>query len=289
MKKYLLHPATFKLDGGAMFGIIPKPLWERKIKADEKNRINMSLRVVYIETENRKILIDTGIGDYHSDKFNHQFAIEGENLPINKLLNDNFQVKPEDITDIILTHLHFDHVGGLGGGDNGTDLLFPNANIHVHKKHYEYAHSPTPRDSGSFHTQYFMPLLKEYQNKGKLNLVDGDDGLILKDGSDSITFMISKGHTPYMLHPIFDQYIYMADLVPMHHHISIPWVMGYDIEPGTTTLYKEKFFEYIMKNNLTMIFEHDIETYGSKITSDPKKKFISKDSIQASKKIEELS
>ena len=123
MKLTLLHPATFKLDGGAMFGIIPKPLWERKIFPDEKNRILMSLRVLLIETENRKILVDTGIGDYHNEKFNQQFAIQGEKDPLAELLSEQLKIKSEEITDVIITHLHFDHVGGLGGRD-GKTLVF---------------------------------------------------------------------------------------------------------------------------------------------------------------------
>ena len=136
MKTYILHPATFKLDGGAMFGIIPKPLWERKIKADDLNRIHMSLRVMFFETENKKILIDTGIGEYHNEKFYKNFDIVSDENPLVKALA-TIKVKPEEITDVILTHLHFDHVGGIG--DKNGNLLFKNAIIHTHRKHYEYA------------------------------------------------------------------------------------------------------------------------------------------------------
>lgn len=271
-KKFLIHPATFKLDGGAMFGIIPKPLWEKKITPDEFNRIKMSLRVLYIETDNHKILIDTGIGDYHSKKFESQFDIQGAEDPIEGILKAH-GIGSDEITDVILTHLHFDHVGGLGCGVSGTDLVFPNATVHSHKKHFEYAKAPTVRDSGSFQSHFFIPILDQYQKMGKLNLIQGDEGVIIKDGNQCVTFKTSFGHTPYMIHPIVDDLIYMADLVPMGHHISIPWVMGYDIEPGTTTIYKEKFYQYIIEKNLTMVFEHDIETWGGKLSVDDKSRY----------------
>jgi glyoxylase-like metal-dependent hydrolase (beta-lactamase superfamily II) len=273
MRTTLLHPATFKLDGGAMFGIIPKPLWEKKIKPDEFNRINMSLRVVLFETANRKILIDTGLGDYHSEKFNQQFDVQSSSSPLVKAL-DAVGLKAQQITDIVITHLHFDHVGGLGQGEKGCDIIFPNATIHLHAKHLEYAHNPTLRDAGSFHNKTFMPLIDYYRNKNQFNLIEAEEGLILQDGPDKLNYKISFGHTPYMLHPYNDHYIYMADLVPMGHHFNIPWVMGYDIEPGVTTVYKQKFYEFIYDKKLTMIFEHDIESWGAKIGLDEQGKMI---------------
>lgn len=274
MKVSLIHPATFKLDGGAMFGIIPKPLWQKKIMPDELNRILMSLRVVLIETKNKKILVDTGIGDYHNDKFKDQFEITSDQSPLETALKKHKNIQPEDITDIIITHLHFDHVGGLGKGLDSKELVFPNATIHLHQKHFEYAQNPTIRDQGSFQDYFFLPLLKRYLDKNQINFLDGnEEGFILKDGEDEINFKVSFGHTPYMIHPYFKDYIYMADLVPMSHHIRIPWVMGYDIEPGTTTIYKEKFYKFIMDKNLKMIFEHDIETWGGKLIINEKKQY----------------
>jgi glyoxylase-like metal-dependent hydrolase (beta-lactamase superfamily II) len=268
MKKYILHPSTFKLDGGAMFGIIPRPLWQKKIQPDGLNRILMSLRVIYIETHNKKILIDTGIGDYHSKKFNQQFDIQSEQNPLKTILKKQLNIDADEITDIILTHLHFDHVGGLGNGN--SELIFPKATVHVHKDHYEYALNPTIRDAGSFQKHFFKPLLDQYSAAGQLNLVQGEEGQIVER---DIQFKISFGHTPSMLHPIFDGCIYMADLVPMSHHINIPWVMGYDIEPGVTTVYKEKFYEYILDHNLKMIFEHDLDVYGATIHKDEKGRY----------------
>lgn len=265
-KLFILHPATFKLDGGAMFGIIPRPLWEKKIKPDDHNRINMSLRMVLIQDGEKNILVDTGIGHYHSDKFNQQFDIHNCSQNMEEYFQRNFQIGCDQITDIILTHLHFDHVGGLGK----DEPVYKNATVHLHKKHFEYAKNATPRDAGSFHTHIFMPLLDYYNKQNQLKFVDGNEG---KFEGLEVQYLTSFGHTPYMIHPIAQSHIYMADLVPMGHHVSIPWVMGYDIEPGVTTLYKQKFYDYIIANDLTMIFEHDIETWGGKLSVDDHGKY----------------
>jgi glyoxylase-like metal-dependent hydrolase (beta-lactamase superfamily II) len=269
MKKYIIHPATFKLDGGAMFGIIPKPLWQKKIAPDEHNRILMSLRVLFIDMGDKKVLIDTGIGDYHGEKFSSQFDIKTIKSPLSTILKNDLNIDPSEITDIIMTHLHFDHIGGLTEGTD--DITFPNATLHIHSKHYDYSIAPTQRDSGSFQSNVFLPILERYKQLGQINFLNGEDGEIISSKDNSIKFKVSFGHTPYMIHPIIDNYIYMADLVPMSHHLNIPWVMGYDIEPGITTLYKEKFYRYIIENNLTMIFEHDNDAWGGNIKLDGKR------------------
>jgi glyoxylase-like metal-dependent hydrolase (beta-lactamase superfamily II) len=282
MKKYYaLHPAVFKLDGGAMFGIIPKPLWSKSIPADELNRIELSLRVMLIQTQNKNIIIDTGIGDYHGQKFDDRFGVKGIQNPLVELLKKDFNLNPQDITDLIISHLHFDHVGGLGESTDNK-LIFPNATIHLHKKHYEYSLSPTMRDVGSFHQEYFLPLIKECNEKGKINWIEGDQGEILTDGNDKIFFKTSHGHTPYLLHAYDEKFIYMADLVPTSHHVSIPWVMGYDISPGRTTVDKLNFYDFILQNNLTLIFEHDIKAWGAKIQKKNDSEFTIKELFAAS-------
>lgn len=267
MKKYfVLHPANFKLDGGAMFGIIPKPLWSKAIPADELNRIQLSLRVMLIQTANRNILIDTGIGDYHGVKFDERFGVNGPKDPLLESLKKNHGLEAKDITDLILSHLHFDHVGGLGHESDEHKTVFPNATLHIHKDHYAYSLNPTVRDTGSFQSEYFKPLIEEANARGKVNWVSGEDGMILTDGEDVIKFKCSHGHTPFLIHPYDDKFIYMADLVPTSAHVSVPWVMGYDISPGITTVNKLAFYDFIVKNNLTMIFEHDMNYWGAKIT-----------------------
>lgn len=264
MKQYfVLHPSVFKLDGGAMFGIIPKPLWSKAIAADELNRIEMALRVLLIKTPHHNILIDTGIGDYHGQKFDERFGVTGPKEPLIDLLAQAGLGK-EDITDVILSHLHFDHVGGLHAQDQ--DFIFPNAKLHLHRDHYLYSLNPTDRDAGSFQSEFFKPLIEKYESLNRVHWLNGSEGTIIKDGTDEIKFRISHGHTPYMIHPYDEKFIYMADLVPTAAHIPVAWVMGYDIAPGQTTKDKKEFYEFILKNNLTMIFEHDKKFWGSKLT-----------------------
>lgn len=287
MKSYLIHPAQFKLDGGAMFGIIPKPLWQRYIQPDELNRISLALRIWYLPIGDKHILVDTGIGDYHGEKFEKNFAIHNNHQNLQGTLKKHFNLNPDDITDIVLTHLHFDHVGGLGTLDSSglNQTLFPKATIHLHQKHYDYAQNPTLRDSGSFHLHFFKPLLDWYQERNQLHFLNDEiDGEILP----GLNYKVSFGHTPYMIHPYTDNYIYMADLVPTSHHIKLPWVMGYDINPGTTTIYKKKFYDFILKNNLSMIFEHDIDYCCSQVSLNERKSFESNHKIENTKEVLEL-
>ncbi|MFP5457436.1 MAG: MBL fold metallo-hydrolase [Bacteriovoracia bacterium] len=263
-KYFALHPATFKLDGGAMFGIIPKPLWEKQIPADELNRIHLSLRVLCIKTENRVILLDTGIGDYHDAKFNQRFGVVGQNDSLLNLLQSELNLTPYAITDVVISHLHFDHVGGLG--DRQGQFMFPNARIHVHRQHYDYALAPTARDTGSFQTQYFAPVIQQLEQQGRVDWHVGSEGVLLTDGDYELRYTCSQGHTPWLMHAHDDRIIYMADLVPTSSHIPIPWVMGYDISPGQTTRDKADFYQMIARKNLTMIFEHDVQFFGAKIT-----------------------
>jgi glyoxylase-like metal-dependent hydrolase (beta-lactamase superfamily II) len=257
-QSYLLHPATFKLDGGAMFGIIPKPLWEKKMAPDEFNRVVLSLRVWLIRFKDRICLVDTGIGDYHDPKFNERFAIVGKAAPLIVCL-EKLHLKADDITDIVLTHLHFDHAGGIG------EKLFPKARIHIHKSHYDYALNPTARDQGSFLTEYFKPVIESLEAQKRIVWHQGESGILVESQGEKLKFKTSMGHTPYLMHPYTEKYIYMADLVPTSAHLPIPWVMGYDISPGRTTEDKKNIYDFILSENLTMIFEHDPKIWGAKI------------------------
>ncbi len=263
VRYHALHPATFKLDGGAMFGIIPKPLWEKQIPADELNRINLSLRVLCIQTDNRVILIDSGIGDYHDAKFKQRFAVEGGAQPLLKVLEEGLGLRPEDVTDVVVTHLHFDHVGGLGHA--GGHFLFPRARLHVHRDHFNYALAPTVRDSGSFQAEYFHDVIRGLDAQGRVVWHAGEEGEVLRDGAYQMNFRCSHGHTPWLLHPYDDKYIYMADLVPTAAHVPLAWVMGYDIAPGRSTVDKAAFYQFVRERGLTMIFEHDIKSWGATV------------------------
>ncbi len=269
---YCLEPARFKLDGGAMFGIIPKPLWSKVHPADDQNRIELALRLILIKdhASNKNILIDTGIGDYHGEKFEARFGITGPGSPLELALKEA-GLSPNDVTDLIISHLHFDHVGGIGKNSDGKMVpVLPKATIHLHKKHYEYSKNPTDRDTGSFQIEYFEPVLDWYMKANQVHFVDGMEGDILP----GIKFKCSMGHTPYLLHAYDENFIYMADLIPTSNHVHIPWVMGYDISPGVTTQDKKHFLSFIKEKNLTMIFEHDPVYFGSTVKENDKKDFV---------------
>lgn len=276
-KHFLLQPARFRLDGGSMYGIIPKPLWEKFSPPDELNRIDLALRLWLIQDGERLILTDTGIGASMDPKFQERFDIRGPDNPLEECLQA-LQFKAEDVTDLIISHLHFDHVGGLG---KGTSPIFPNAKLHLHKKHFDYAHNPTARDAGSFHTQYFDPLIQWYQQSGQVIWHSEEQGELLQLSDGPLMYKCSHGHTPYLMHPYNKNYIYLADLIPTAHHIRIPWVMGYDIAPGRTTQDKQDFLEFIQQKDLTIIFEHDVDSWGSKVGLDPKKGFRASETFQA--------
>lgn len=279
---FILDPGYFRLDGGAMFGIIPKPLWEKSAPADSLNRIRLSLRLWCLKTQDRLVVVDTGIGDYHDQQFNDRFDVHQPVHPLNKCLQQ-VGFSCDEVTDLVISHLHFDHVGGLGRKVDGQwQLTFKNARCHVHKNHWEYSQSPTLRDSGSFHTHNFLPLLEEYRQQDRLHLYEGEEGELfdLEDG-DKLRFKVSHGHTPFLMHPYSNQYIYLADLIPTSHHVHVPWVMGYDISPGITTQNKLDFLNFIQEKDLTLIFEHDPDFWGAKVEKSPKGKFICRESYSS--------
>jgi glyoxylase-like metal-dependent hydrolase (beta-lactamase superfamily II) len=274
VQHYILEPASFKLDGGAMFGIIPKPLWNKVAPADEQNRIDLALRLWLIKTPTKTILVDTGIGDYHGESFDKRFAVTGPQSPLTLALAE-IGLAPNDITDLVLSHLHFDHVGGIGEMRDGQlSPVFPNAICHLHKEHYKYAHAPTERDGGSFHVKDFDPILNFYIGKGQMRWLEGSEGDIIDLGpNEKMRFRTSHGHTPWLLHPYSNSYIYLADLIPTSNHVHIPWVMGYDISPGVTTSDKREMLSFVHNKKLTVIFEHDPEYWGAEIGPDPKGNF----------------
>lgn len=266
IRNYCLSPGMFKLDGGAMFGIIPKPLWNKKAPADEHNRIDLDLRLWLIQTENKNILVDTGIGDYHGEKFDSQFDVRQSSDPLHHILKE-LSLAPADITDLVVSHLHFDHIGGLTYKDGETyKNVFENATIHLHRDHYQYSLKPTKRDAGSFHSHIYNEVLLEADKNGQINWLEGREGVIINEAN--LNFITSDGHTPHLVHPYNDDYIYLADLIPTSNHIHIPWVMGYDIAPGVTVDDKERFLDFILTKDLRVIFEHDPKFWGARLSKD---------------------
>jgi glyoxylase-like metal-dependent hydrolase (beta-lactamase superfamily II) len=268
-QSFLLQPATFRLDGGSMYGIIPKPMWEKLSIPDQHNRIQLSLRLWLLKAQNRCFLIDTGLAAHQDEKIKERFDVQGPNLALEKALAE-MDLTMSDITDLVISHLHFDHAGGMTQKtDQGFEFAFPNAQLHLHRSHYQYALNATPRDSGSFHVQEFKPVIEQLNQLGRVTWHEGQEGIIF----ESLSFRCSHGHTPWLMHPFTDKYIYLADLIPTAHHLSIPWVMGYDIAPGQTTQDKLSFLEMIKQKNLTLIFEHDIDSWGAEIESCEKRQY----------------
>jgi len=265
--KYTLHiinSGYFALDGGAMFGIIPKPLWQKTNPPDDANRIKLATRNLLLTNGNRKILIDTGMGDKWDEKSKSIYAVDQSNSLEGSLSEMN--LKPEDITDVILTHLHFDHTGGSTKIENQKLIpTFPNAKYYVQRKNYEWAIKPSDRDKGSYIKDNFQPLM----NEGVLNFIDGEEKF-----DDEIEFVIINGHTfAQQLIKISDSsntILYCADLFPTTSHIPIPYVMAYDLQPLVTVEEKKKILAKAIEKNWKIFFEHDPETALATVMKDEK-------------------
>ncbi|MBZ0178663.1 MAG: MBL fold metallo-hydrolase [Melioribacteraceae bacterium] len=256
----LIETTSFALDGGAMFGIIPKPLWEKTYPCDSLNRIKLTGRCLLIESDNKKILVDTGIGNFWDEKFKKIYDVEQfDNSVRNKLVE--MDISPGKITDVILTHLHFDHTGGstILEGDKFLPA-FPHANYYVQREQFDWALHPSKKDAGSFIKNRFLPLAEQ----GVLNFIDGEH-----EFDDGIKLMPVHGHTfGQQLVKIFDSSVsllFTADLIPTSSHIHIPYIMGYDIQPLKTIEEKSIYLPEAVSDDWILIFGHDNYLLGGKI------------------------
>ena len=258
MTLYPIEAGNFKLDGGAMFGVVPKSLWSRTNPADENNMIDMAARCLLIENGNRLTLIDAGMGDKQSDKFFGYYYLWGEHSLEGSLRKAGFH--PDDITDVFLTHLHFDHCGGCvkwKADRSGYEPAFRNAQYWTNKAHWEWATVPNAREKASFLKENIIPL----QESGQLNFVEP-----LQDEKwhfDALGFDILcvDGHTEKMMLPHISYkgktLVYMADLMPTTGHIPLPYIMGYDTRPLLTLTEKAAFLNQATKEEYVLFFEHD--------------------------------
>lgn len=261
--KFRLTPiefGRFKLDGGAMFGVIPKVLWERFHPADEQNRIEMALRCLLVEVDNRKILIDTGFGEERAEKFKKIYAFRGVDNYLEHGLS-KCGLKPEDITDVFLTHLHFDHDGGATKNKQSNPIpSFPNAIYYIQKRQLKQARSRFERDRASYFPYDFEPLIEN----NVARIVDGPFELM--KGFDTI---ICNGHTPGMQLPLIrsehQTLLYGADLIPLASQFSLPWIMSYDLDPVQTLKEKKKILAQASEERWIIFFEHDPECVMSKV------------------------
>jgi glyoxylase-like metal-dependent hydrolase (beta-lactamase superfamily II) len=247
----LLETGEFALDGGAMFGVVPKNIWQKTNPADDKNRITMALRVLVVRSKDRHILVDTGIGTKWDEKYQKIYRINHENNTLEKSLA-SAGIKTADITDVILTHLHFDHAGGCTCKKGGEiKPAFPNATHYIQKEQWDWAFHPTEKDRASFLKENFEPLMSV-----KLELLSGEAELF-----PGISILISHGHTPSMqLVKISDgkeTLLYCADLIPTSAHIPIPYLMSYDNMPLVLMDEKRHILDQAVRENWILCFEHD--------------------------------
>ncbi|GHB72362.1 MBL fold metallo-hydrolase [Persicitalea jodogahamensis] len=250
MKIHVINTGLFKLDGGAMFGVVPKVLWQKQHSADANNLCTWAMRCLLIEDGDRLILIDTGMGDKQSEKFFSYYEPHGYATLPKSIGEAGF--RPEDVTDVILTHLHFDHVGGaVVRRDEQLKLTFPNATYWSEADHWQWALDPNPRERASFLKENILPI----QESGQLKFIEDSSPFL------HIDFIKVKGHTEQMMLPVIHYkektLIYAADLIPSTAHVPLPWVMAYDVRPLLTMEEKDRVLNRALDENAILIFEHD--------------------------------
>ncbi|MEJ8756622.1 MBL fold metallo-hydrolase [Pontibacter sp. H259] len=254
MKLHVIDTGFFKLDGGAMFGVVPKTIWQRSNPADENNLCTWAMRCLLIEDGDRLILIDNGIGDKQDAKFYSHYYLHGDASLTSSLKKAGFA--PEDVTDMFLTHLHFDHCGGgvkYKNSDGALELVFPNATYWSNADHWKWATEPNPREKASFLKENILPM----QESGHLKFIDPAKASPIPQ----LEILYMDGHTDKMMLPVINykgqKLVYMADLLPSVGHIPLPYVMGYDTRPLLTLEEKALFLNKAAEEKYILFFEHD--------------------------------
>lgn len=252
---YSIEAGRFLLDGGAMFGVVPKTLWSRQIPADDKNRIKMAMRLMLIRSSEsgRLYLIDTGSGNKFNDKLSSIYGLDYQHSELINSLN-NAGYNTEEVTDIVFSHLHFDHCGGTTTYDQKGNLkeVFPNATYHVNERHWRTANHPNEREKASFFPDNINPI----KESGRLNLVQDHH-----EFEPGLTTMPMDGHTDGQQLPLITHgdttIVYVADLIPTAAHVPLPWVMGYDMKPIQTLEEKALFLKRASNESWYLFLEHD--------------------------------
>jgi glyoxylase-like metal-dependent hydrolase (beta-lactamase superfamily II) len=258
MKLYPIETGNFKLDGGAMFGVVPKTIWSKTNPPDENNLIDIAARCLLIEDGNKLILIDTGMGNKQSEKFFGYYSLWGTHSMDKSLAKHGFH--RDDVTDVFMTHLHFDHCGGSvqwNADKTGYELAFKNANYWSNENHWEWATKPNVREKASFLSENILPM----QESGQLNFIKRPQGDFLEKSELGFGIFFADGHTEKQMLPHI-QYqnktiVFCADLLATAGHIPVAYVMGYDTRPLLTMLEKTKFLNSAADNNYYLFLEHD--------------------------------
>ncbi|MFT5754116.1 MAG: glyoxylase-like metal-dependent hydrolase (beta-lactamase superfamily II) [Flavobacterium sp.] len=284
MKLYPIEAGNFKLDGGAMFGVVPKTLWNRTNPADENNLIDIAARCLLIEDGDRLILIDTGMGNKQSDKFFGYYSLWG-NHSIDKSL-EKYGFHRDDVTDVFMTHLHFDHCGGSviwNKDKTGYEVAFKNAKYWTNENHWDWATKPNKREKASFLHENIIPM----QESGHLNFIKRPENALLEQSELGFGIFFADGHTEKQMIPMInfngETFCFMADLLPTAGHIPLPYVMGYDTRPLLTLDEKEIFLEMAAEKNFKLILEHD--AHNEIITVQKTEKGIRLNEILTSKEV----
>lgn len=258
MKLHIIETGYFKLDGGAMFGVVPKTLWSRTNPADSMNRIDLAARSLLIEDGNRLILIDAGMGNKQEDRFFRHFRLYGNDSLDESIKKAGFN--RTDITDVFLTHLHFDHCGGaVRWNENKTayKLSFPNARYWSNKQHLEWAVNPNEREKASFLSENLMPI----QESGQLCFIDTPKTSFASDCGLGFGVLFVNGHTEKQMIPHISYrgktLVFMADLLPTAGHLPLPYIMGYDVRPLQTLEEKKRFLSRAADENFVLFMQHD--------------------------------
>jgi len=266
MKLHLFNIANFKVDGGAMFGVVPKVLWSRIYPSDENNLIVLTLRSLVVETGRHIILVDTGWGDKQDEKFFRHVHLHNEEGLVDGLAKKGF--KPIDVTDVVLTHLHADHCGGcVRNNPNGTgyELVFPEATYHVSRTQWEWASKNNLREEDAFLEENILPLA----TSGRLNLVD-EEGELFR----GFSLRMCYGHSPGLMIPVISYkdkiLVYTGDLIPTTAHLHLIWNMSYDIESLKTIDEKQQLLDEAFNNNYILVFQHDEYTECCTLEMTPK-------------------
>jgi glyoxylase-like metal-dependent hydrolase (beta-lactamase superfamily II) len=253
MRLHVIETGNLKLDGGAMFGVVPKTLWNEIYPSDENNLCNWAMRCLLVVDGNRKILIDNGIGNKQDEKFLKHYYLNGEATLEKSLANIGYST--EDITDMVLTHLHFDHCGGSIKkiDEDSYEPVFKNATYWISRPQWEWATQPNRREKASFLEENIFPILES----GRLILVDHEDEIL-----PGIHVKFYNGHTEGQMIP-FIRYkdktiVFMADLLPSAAHVPLPYIMAYDTRPLLTLMEKENFFKEALAGNFVLFLEHDL-------------------------------